>query len=44
MGKRGGVRVIYFNRSAAGLVDLPAIYPRSDQSNISPADAPERDT
>ena len=44
MGKRGGVRVIYFNRSAAGLVYLLAIYRKSDQSNIGPADIPERDT
>ncbi len=44
MGKRGGIRVIYFNRSAAGLVYLLAIYRKSEQSNIRPADIPERDT
>jgi mRNA-degrading endonuclease RelE of RelBE toxin-antitoxin system len=40
-GKRGGVRVIYFNRSAAGLIYLLAIYRKTDQDNIGPADIPE---
>lgn len=35
-GKRGGVRVIYFNLTAEGVVYLVAIYPKSDQSNIQP--------
>ena len=42
-GKRGGVRIIYFNRSAVGLIYLVAIYRKADQSNISPTDIPERD-
>jgi len=33
-----------FHSSAAGLVYLLAIYRKSEQSNISPADIPERDT
>lgn len=42
-GKRGGVRVIYFNRTAAGLIYLVAIYRTSDQGNIRPAVIPEID-
>ncbi|MCK7461104.1 MAG: type II toxin-antitoxin system RelE/ParE family toxin [Sphingobacterium sp.] len=37
-GKRGGVRVIYFNLTAEGVVYLVAIYQKSDQSNIHPTD------
>ena len=37
-GKRGGVRVIYFNFMAQGVVCLVAIYAKSDQSNIQPND------
>lgn len=33
-GKRGGVRVIYFNLSAAGVLVLIAIYAKNEQSNI----------
>ncbi len=42
-GKRGGVRVIYFNRSVAGLIYLVAIYRKSGQSDIRPADIAEID-
>lgn len=35
-GKRGGVRVIYFNLDAEGLVYLIAIYQKSKQTNIQP--------
>ena len=34
MGKRGGVRVIYFNRPANGEVWLLVIYPKSVRGNI----------
>jgi hypothetical protein len=34
-GKRGGVRVIYFNLSAQGVVYLVAIYKKSERENIS---------
>lgn len=43
-GKRGGVRVIYFNRSAAELIYLVAIYRKSDQGNIRSGDIPGIDT
>ena len=35
MGKRGGVRVIYFNRLANGEVWLLLIYAKNVQDNIS---------
>lgn len=34
MGKRGGVRVIYFNRLADGVIVLLLIYAKSAQDNI----------
>ncbi|MCX7110143.1 MAG: type II toxin-antitoxin system RelE/ParE family toxin [Proteobacteria bacterium] len=34
-GKRGGVRVVYFNLSEQGVVYLVAIYAKSDRENIS---------
>lgn len=37
-GKRGGVRVIYFNLSSDGVVCLVAIYPKSEQFDIQPND------
>jgi hypothetical protein len=37
MGKRGGVRVIYFNRLPDGIVVLLLIYAKSAQDNV-PAD------
>lgn len=37
-GKRGGVRVIYFNLTEQGAVVLIAMYQKSDQSNIQPGD------
>ena len=40
-GKRGGVRIIYFNRSAAGLIYLVAIYRKSDQGTLGPTDIPQ---
>jgi hypothetical protein len=42
-GKRGGVRVIYFNRLAAGLIYLVAIYRKADQATIALGDIPEVD-
>ena len=42
-GKRGGVRVIYFNRSAEGRIYLIAIYRKADRSNIDPSELPELD-
>lgn len=35
-GKRGGVRVIYFNQTSEGLLYLLAIYKKSKQSNMTP--------
>lgn len=37
MGKRGGVRVIYFTQLAVGQICLLVIYAKSAQDNISPA-------
>ena len=34
-GKRGGVRVIYFNRSREGLIYLIAIYRKSNRENMT---------
>lgn len=33
-GKRGGVRIVYFNLSAAGVLVLFAIYAKNEQANI----------
>lgn len=35
-GKRGGVRVIYYNRLAAGVIHLLVIYGKSVQETIAP--------
>lgn len=35
-GKRGGVRVIYFNLSEQGVIYLLTLYQKSDKENISP--------
>jgi mRNA-degrading endonuclease RelE of RelBE toxin-antitoxin system len=35
-GKRGGVRVVYFNLTKQGVVLLVTIYTKSDQSTIQP--------
>lgn len=35
-GKRGGVRVIYFNRLASGEIWLLLVYPKSARDNVSP--------
>jgi len=37
-GKRGGVRVIYFNLSDTGILYLITIYQKSEQENISAKD------
>lgn len=37
-GKRGGVRVIYFNLSAQGVVYLVAIYKKSERENVNAHD------
>jgi len=34
-GKRGGVRVVYFNLSEQGVVLLVTMYAKADQSNIA---------
>ena len=34
-GKRGGVRIIYFNQNSEGIIYLIAIYQKSDKSNIT---------
>ncbi len=41
-GKRGGVRVIYFNQLNEGLLYLIAIYKKSKQSNMSSQDIKKR--
>ena len=33
-GKRGGVRVIYFNLTEQGVIALVTLYQKSDQANI----------
>ncbi|MFT3815525.1 MAG: transcriptional regulator [Acidovorax sp.] len=37
MGKRGGVRVIYFTTLADGTISLLLVYPKSKTENLSPA-------
>ena len=37
-GKRGGVRVIYFCRSTAGLVYFLDIYAKKEKADLTPAD------
>ncbi|MDR3054933.1 MAG: type II toxin-antitoxin system RelE/ParE family toxin [Zoogloeaceae bacterium] len=37
IGKRGGVRVIYFTTLADGTVSLLVVYPKSKTDNLSPA-------
>jgi mRNA-degrading endonuclease RelE of RelBE toxin-antitoxin system len=37
-GKRGGVRIVYFNLTERGEVILIMMYTKSDQTNISPGD------
>ena len=37
-GKRGGVRVVYFNLTEQGVVLLVMIYTKTDQSTIQPGD------
>jgi len=34
-GKRGGVRVVYFNQDTEGVIYLVAIYQKSDKTNIT---------
>lgn len=41
-GKRGGVRVIYFNQLDDGFLYLVAIYKKTKQSNISSQDIKKR--
>lgn len=35
-GKRGGVRIIYYNRDARGVVILVMIYTKAERSNVKP--------
>lgn len=37
-GKRGGVRVIYFNFAEDGTLVLVLLYAKSDRSNVRPSD------
>jgi hypothetical protein len=37
-GKRGGVRVVYFNLTAQGVVVLVLLYAKSEQANMLPND------
>lgn len=37
-GKRGGVRVIYFNLTEQGVVVLVMMYAKTDQANVIPGD------
>lgn len=37
-GKRGGVRVVYFNLTERGEVVLVLMYAKADQTNVSPGD------
>ena len=37
MGKRGGVRVIYYHLSAAAQIRLVLIYAKAAQENLTPA-------
>jgi len=37
-GKRGGVRVIYFNLTEQGVIVLITLYQKSEQANIQPND------
>jgi mRNA-degrading endonuclease RelE of RelBE toxin-antitoxin system len=37
-GKRGGVRIIYFNLTEQGVIVLITLYQKSDQTNIQPSD------
>ncbi len=37
-GKRGGVRIVYFNQDEQGVIYLLTIYQKSDQANIKAKD------
>lgn len=37
-GKRGGVRVIYFNLTEQGMIVLITLYQKADQANIRSSD------
>ncbi|MBJ3816845.1 type II toxin-antitoxin system RelE/ParE family toxin [Shimwellia pseudoproteus] len=37
MGKRGGVRVIYYNVTSKGRIYLALIYPKNEQDNLTEA-------
>ena len=37
-GKSGGLRVIYFYQASPETIYLPAVYPKSEQEDLSPAD------
>ena len=38
VGKRGGVRVIYFNLTEQGTVVLTMLYAKTERANIAPSD------
>lgn len=35
MGKRGGVRVIYYNVTSNGRIYLALVYPKNEQDNLT---------
>lgn len=37
-GKRGGVRVVYFNLTEQGVVVLVLLYAKANQANVQPSD------
>ena len=41
MGKRGGVRAVYYYRTKAGIVYMLDIYAKNEKANLTPADKRE---
>jgi hypothetical protein len=41
MGKRGGVRAVYYYRTNAGIVYMLDIYAKNEKANLTPADKRE---
>jgi hypothetical protein len=41
MGKRGGVRVVYYLQTRAGIVYLLDVYAKNEKSDLTPADKRE---
>jgi len=38
MGKRGGVRAVYYYRTSAGVVYMLDIYSKNEKADLTPAD------